>query len=300
MLDSRLRTSRSTPKVFKVFAFLKRNTTLLSHDEYRAGHVGYHCGQSRRLKNIRGYLVNVWSNTPFAARIGSDLHGKITRNEPADFLDWWDGFPEVFFDNHEAWVNAMTVEPNRATAAGLVIDPDWSLSDGPNLFDPVPHRPGEFKPCHLSMHEHILVPVERQERKSFKLMQFFKNKPNINKDLVLADYTAEVAKLPGLNGCILNFRDPDQAAAMRGFYGAETWGLSDEGIDHRARFCAMWDGAIEYHFTYSNDFVAARRTLNDELTKLESMLFDSVWYVEVDENLVVMPNRNSAPNYYFR
>ena len=286
--------------MFKVFAFLKRNTSLLTHDEYRAGHVGYHCGQSRRLKNIRGYLVNVWSNTPFAERVGTDLYKQITRNEPRDFLDWWDGFPEVFFDNHEAWLNAMSVEPNRATADGLVVDPDWSLADGPVLFDPVPDRPGEFKPCHLSMHEHILVPVERQERKSFKLMQFFKNKPNINKDLMLADYTAEVAKLQGLNGCILNFRDPDQAAAMRGFYGAETWGLSDEGIDHRARFCDMWDGAIEYHFTYSNDFVAARGTLNDELTKLESALFDSVWYVEVDENLVVMPNRNSAPNYYFR
>ena len=286
--------------MFKVFAFLKRNTSLLTHDEYRAGHVGYHCGQSRRLKNIRGYLVNVWSNTPFADRIGTDLYKQITRNEPRDFLDWWDGFPEVFFDNHEAWLNAMSVEPNRATADGLVVDPDWSLADGPVLFDPVPDRPGEFKPCHLLMHEHILVPVERHERKSFKLMQFFKNHPNINNEQVLAEYATEVSKLPGLNGCILNFRDSDQAAAMRGFYGEDTWGLSDEGIAHRARFCAMWDGAIEYHFTHSNDFVAARRTLHNELSNLESEFFDSVWYVEVDENLIVMPNRNPAPNYYFR
>ena len=150
------------------------------------------------------------------------------------------------------------------------------------------------------MHEHILIPVERQEHKSFKLMQFFKHKPNISNDQVLADYAAAASKLPGMNGCILNFRDPDQAAAMRGFYGDDTWGLSDEGIDHRARFCAMWDGAIEYHFTHSNDFVSARRTLNNELAKLESEFFDSVWYVEVDENLIVMPNRNPAPNYYFR
>ena len=129
MLDSRLLSSRSTPKVFKVFAFLKRNTSLLTHDEYRAGHVGYHCGQSRRLKNIRGYLVNVWSNTSFSDRVGTDLYEQITRNEPRDFLDWWDGFPEVFFDNHEAWLNAMSVEPNRATADGLVVDPEWSLTD---------------------------------------------------------------------------------------------------------------------------------------------------------------------------
>ena len=286
--------------MFKVFAFLKRNTALLTHDEYRAGHVGYHCGQSRRLKNIRGYLVNVWSNTSFSDRVGTDLYEQITRNEPRDFLDWWDGFPEVFFDNHEAWLNAMSVEPNRATADGLVVDPDWSLADGPVLFDPVPDRPGEFKPCHLSMHEHILVPVERQERKSFKLMQFFKNNPNTNNEQVLAEYATEVSKLPGLNGCILNFRDSDQAAAMRGFYGDDTWGLSDEGIAHRARFCAMWDGAIEFHFTHSNDFVSARGTLNDKLATLESAFFDSVWYVEVDENLVVMPNRTPPPNYYFR
>jgi hypothetical protein len=286
--------------VFKVFAFLKRNTSLLTHDEYRAGHVGYHCGQSRRLKDIRGYLVNIWSNTPFVDRIGVELHEQITRNEPRDFLDWWDGFPEVYFDDQEAWLNALNVEPNRATADGLVVDPDWSLADGPFLFDPVPDRPGEFKPCHLSMHEHILIPVEREEAKSFKLIQFFKNKPNISNDQVLADYAAAASRLPGLNGCILNFRDPDQAAAMRGFYGADTWGLSNEGIDHRSRFCDMWDGAIEYHFTHGNDFVSARRTLHDELSKLESGFFDSIWYVEVDENLVVMPNRNPAPNYYFR
>ncbi len=286
--------------MFKVFAFLKRNTRLLTHNEYRAGHVGYHCGQSRRLKDIRGYLVNIWSNTPFADRIGTDLYEQITRNEPRDFLDWWDGFPEVYFDNQKAWLNAANAEPNRATADGLVADPDWSMADGPVLFDPVPDRPGEFKPCHLLMHEHILIPVERQEHKSFKLMQFFKHKPNISNDQVLADYAAAASKLPGMNGCILNFRDPDQAAAMRGFYGDDTWGLSDEGIDHRARFCAMWDGAIEYHFTLSNDFVAARRTLHNELSNLESEFFDSVWYVEVDENLIVMPNRNPAPNYYFR
>jgi hypothetical protein len=228
------------------------------------------------------------------------LYEQISHNEPRDFLDWWDGFPEVYFDNQKAWLNAANAEPNRATADGLVVDPDWSMADGPVLFDPVPGRPGEFKPCHLLMHEHILIPVERQEHKSFKLMQFFKHKPNISNDQVLADYAPAASKLPGMNGCILNFRDPDQAAAMRGFYSDDTWGLSDQGIDHRARFCAMWDGAIEYHFTHSNDFVAARRTLHNELSNLESEFFDSVWYVEVDENLIVMPNRNPAPNYYFR
>ena len=59
-------------ELFKVFAFLRRNTSLLTHDEYRAGHVGYHCCNSRRLKNIRGYLVNIWSNTGLKSKIGKD------------------------------------------------------------------------------------------------------------------------------------------------------------------------------------------------------------------------------------
>ena len=39
--------------MYKIFAFLRRNTELLSLDEYRAGHVGYHCSHSRRLRGIR-------------------------------------------------------------------------------------------------------------------------------------------------------------------------------------------------------------------------------------------------------
>ena len=80
--------------MFKVFAFLKRNTHLLSHDEYRAGHVGYHCGQSRRLKDIRGYLVNIWANISFHDKVGKSTEsspklgnsgwpGRLVRNWPS-------------------------------------------------------------------------------------------------------------------------------------------------------------------------------------------------------------------------
>lgn len=289
--------------MFKVFAFLKRNTELLSHDEYRAGHVGYHCGQSRRLKNIRGYLVNVWSNTSFKERVGGALYDQLTINPASGFLDWWDGFPEVYFDDQESWVNALTVEPNRATEEGLSIDPDWSLADGPVLFEPVPDRPSEFKSCHLRMHEHILAPVEREEKKAFKLMAFFKKGADAADDYeqqVLAEYGTLIARLPGLNGCIVNFRDQDQAAAMRGFYADDAWGLSEEGIRHRANFCSLWDGAIEYHFDKAENFISARHLLNDVLCEKEAALFESLWYVEVDENLVVLPNRLPSPDFYFR
>lgn len=287
--------------MFKVFAFLKRNTALLSHDDYRAGHVGYHCGQSRRLKNIRGYLVNVWSNTPISERLGEELVAQISLNTPSDFLEWWDGFPEVYFDDQQSWINATTLEPTRATAQGLTIDPDWSLDDGPRLFDPVPDRPGEFKPCHLLMHEHEVLPVERGEFKTFKLIQFFKLKDSqASTDALLQGYAPIVQSWRGCNGCLINFRDPDQDAAMRGFYGEHTWGHSAEGRAHRAEFCDYFDGAIEYHFSNVDAFVAARRASQAVLGAIDKKLMSACWYVEVDENLVVLPNRKPAPSYYYR
>ena len=291
----------SDEELFKVFAFLKRNTDLLSHDDYRAAHVGYHCGQSRRLKDIRGYLVNIWSNTSLGIRLGTEWVDALNINAPEDFLQWWDGFPEVYFDNQEAWINAVMLEPTRATAEGLVIDPDWNLDDCPRIFDPVPDRPQEFKPCHLRMHEHVLLPVLRTERKAFKLMHLFKLKDVTGgKQTLVSDYASVVAKWHECQGCIVNFRDSDLDAAMRGFYPEESWGHSPAGQAHRAEFCDFFDGAIEYHFLSSEDFLNARRRDHEALYAIEQRIFSSCWYVEVDENLVVLPNRNPAPAFYFR
>lgn len=284
--------------MYKVFAFLKRNTSLLSHDEYRAGHVGYHCGQSRRLKDIRGYLVNIWANRSFKAQIGEDHYNDLTINEPPGFLDWWDGFPQVYFDDQEAWINALTVEPNRAMEDGLVVDPDWSLDDGPVLFDPVSERPGEFKPCHLLMHEQILRDVERSEARIYKLMQFFKLADGVSRNDVVESYAPGIAQFRNSRGCIINFRDEDREAAMRGFYSDDSWGHSNEGLEHRRTFCDMWDGAIEHYYLNLDEFLQDRSA--NALTELEQKLFQSNWYVAIDENLVVMPNRNPPPDFYFR
>ncbi len=286
--------------MFKVFAFLKRNTALLTHDEYRMGHVGYHCGQSRRLKDIRGYLVNVWANQAFQQQVGDERYQALTINEPDGFLDWWDGFPQVYFDDQEAWVNALTLEPTRATAEGLVIDPDWSLDDGPFLFDPVPDRPGEFKPCHILMHEEIIKPVERQEARVYKLMQFFKFKPGIDQAEVTQTYAPLLNRMTRNQGCIINYRDADEAAAMRGFYPDDSWGHSDEGVGHRQEFCAMWDGAIEHYFADLDSFLNERQVLGEAIANAEQTLFAANWYIAIDENLVVMPNRNPPPSFYFR
>jgi len=290
--------------MYKVYAFLKRNPKL-THDEYRAGHVGYHCGQSRRLKNIRGYLVNVWANEPLVDKIGP-LHAEITRNEPENFLDHWDGFPQVYFDDRQSWVEARTVEANRATADGLVVDPDWSLGDSPHLFMPAPDNPTQFRAHHLHMEEHVVVPVRRPEYKLTKLIQFFKRREGLSdadfQRRLLDDYAPLAATMTGLRGLIVNLRDPDQEAAMRGFFAPEEWVFSEEGTAARREFCALWDGDNELHFDSIADFVRARtdRRVREPLREMEAELFERVWTIEVDENLIVIPNRDPAPDFYFR
>lgn len=294
--------------MFKVFAFLKRNPNL-THDEYRAGHVGYHCGQSRRLKNIRGYLVNVWCNLAFEQRIqlqGKSLLPKLVFNEPSGFTDWWDGFPQVYFDDHASWLDARTVEPTRATPDGLVIDPDWDLGDSPHLFRPAPHNPEKFCAFHLRMHEQVVLPVRRPEHKVTKLMQFFQKRPEVTeadlKKRLAEEYYPLAAQMPGLVGYTGNLRDLDEEAAMRDFFAADDWLFTPEGTAERREFCALWRGANELFFEEFDQFVAARSNpeLGESLERLEHELFSSVWYVEVDENLIVLPNRRPRPEFYFR
>lgn len=291
--------------MYKVFAFLKRNPKL-THDEYRAGHVGYHCGQSRRLKNIRGYLVNVWSNVPFAQRAGSKLLNELTFNEPSGFTDWWDGFPQVYFDDHASWLDARTVEPTRAMTDGLVVDPDWSLADSPHLFKPSPANPDKFCAFHLRMHEQVVVPVRRSERKQTKLIQFFKKHPALSEtefqQRLTNDYYPLAGSMMGLRGYTGNLRDLDEEAAMRDFFAADDWLFTEDGTAERRAFCGLWRGANELFFTQFSDFVAARSDLRVKapLAALERELFEALWYVEVDENLIVMPNRAPRPDFYYR
>lgn len=294
--------------MYKVFAFLKRNPNL-THDEYRAGHVGYHCGQSRRLKNIRGYLVNVWCNVGFEERLAAHedkLLPELVYNEPADFTAWWDGFPQVYFDDHASWLDARSVEPTRATADGLVVDPDWDLGDSPHLFRPSPVNPDKFCAFHLRMHEQLVLPVRRPEHKVTKLMQFFQKRPEVTEAELSARLTAEyyplAAQMPGLLGYTGNLRDLDEEAAMRDFFAPDDWLFSPEGTAERREFCGLWRGANELFFAGFDAFVAARTNpkLQQQLVSLERELFASVWYTEVDENLIVLPNRGPLPNFYFR
>ena len=290
--------------MFKVFAFLKRNVRL-THDEYRAGHIGYHSGHSRRMKGMRGYCVNVWANRDLKQALGP-LHDRIVRGAPADFLDQWDGFPCVHFDSAATWLASSEPEKTRAMTGGLAVDPDRLPDDGPWLFDAVEGTNGQFRSNHVRLEEHVILPVERTEMKQTKLVQFFRRNPALSDDAFRAGVVTRhgplAARMKGLNGYIANFRDRDIDAAINGFYPPDDWRFTIEGRATRQAFCNQWDGASELWFDSLEAFVAARTdpAIAPELDALEQHLFEAVWLVEVDESVIVMPNRNPAPEFYYR
>jgi hypothetical protein len=295
-----------SPCQFKVWAFLRRNTALLSHDEYRAGHVGFHCGNTRRLKAIRGYTVNIHDEQ---SGLGTSLAatGVVTvRNEPAGFLDLWDGFPAVHFDDRQRWTEAATPEPTRATADGLALDPDWTPADGPFLFDRISPTGTQFRSYHTRVEEQVLRPVLRAEARPYKLLQFFRASQGLSgaafRERVLRDYAPLCSVLDGLNGFVVNLRDPDMDAAVRGYYPDDHWCFTAEGRAFRSRFFELWDGALELWFDHPDAFVDARRNcpVLDDIQRHENELFDALWYVAVDENVIVMPNRHPSPSFYYR
>lgn len=289
--------------VFKIFAFLKRNAAL-SRDEFRAGLIGYHAGHSRRMRGLRGYLVNIQAETGAAEILGA-LHGDLVRNPPADFTGAWDGFPAMWLDSAETWRASREPEATRATAEGLVIDPDRTPQDGPFLFDPTPGQPDRYRSVPVAVEELVILPVERPERRLAKLVQFFRRHPSRTEAEFrrgLLEHAALAATMTGLLGYTLNLRDPDEDAALRGVYPEDDWRYTPEGRAWRRDFTRSWDGAGELWFGDLKDFAAGRAAprLHPALCALERYLFEAVWWVAVDESIVVMPNRDPAPAFYYR
>ena len=267
--------------------------------------MGYHCGQSRRLKDIRGYLVNVWANEPLRNKVGPWLD-EVTWGEPADFLEIWMASRRSSSMIARAGPKRAPLEANRATADGLVIDPDWSLGDSPHLFRPAPDDPSKFCAHHLHMLEFVALPVRRPERKLTKIMHFFKRRGALAEaefeQIWRQQYLPLAAAMPGLRGYIGNLRDADHEAALRGFFAPDDWVFSADGTAEREAFCATWDGASELFFDDIAQFVygCSAWPQRQRLHELERELFDATWYLEVDENLIVIPNRDPAPDFYFR
>ena len=106
--------------MFKVFGFVTKNNNL-THDEYRAGHVGYHNSFGRRLNNIRGYTLNVRSNQNITEDYNkSSLVKEISFNEPNEFDNQWNGYGQLMFDKFEDYITAKQPALDKAGTNGPV------------------------------------------------------------------------------------------------------------------------------------------------------------------------------------
>ncbi len=283
--------------MLKVFGFVRRNPRL-THDEYRAAHVGYHNSFGRRLNNIRGYLLNVRANRPLAAAIGADRAARIQHEEPEDFDTLWDGWGQLMFDRLEDYLGARSPAHDKPGPDGLEDDPM------------VGRVGGDFEhlyagsPFQFHVDEYVVKPVVRPERKLFKVTQFAQRTVDLPDPLFRAywntGYAASLAQTPACRGCVVNLRtDLD---VMTHFFAPDAEGFTPEGTAVRERFYGLWDGMAEYWFDSPATFAdaldaadASRSSVPDEDT-----LFTRSFYREVDETVAVLPNRRPAPPYYHR
>ncbi len=282
--------------MLKVFGFVRRNAKL-SHDDYRAAHIGYHNSFGRRLPNIRGYLLNVNANTSIRETLGP-LADEITRNEPADFDTRWDGWGQLMFDNLDDYLAARSPAKDRAGPTGLEMDEAVASvgGDGDYLYTGSPFQ--------FNIDEHVAVPVLRPEHKMFKLIQFARRQPGQSmedfKKAWTTDYAEAQDHLAGLRGHIINFRTG--LDVMTGFFKPDSEAFQPDGIALREEFFSLWDGMAELWFDSAEDFIAARThpAIKQRLDELENDLFSSVYYREVDETVAVNPNRHPAPSFHYR
>lgn len=283
--------------MLKVFGFVRRHPRL-THDEYRAAHVGYHNSFGRRLPNIRGYLLNVRANRPIGETLGDDLLQQIRKSEPDGFDDLWDGWGQLLFDSLGDYLGARSPARDRAGPEGLTMDAG------------VAGVGGDFEhlyagsPFQFHVDERVVVPVVRPERKLFKLAQFVKRPETLAPELfgayLAGRYASYLAPTPGLNGLVVNLRTP--VDVMSGFFAPDAEGFSAQGTALRERFYSYWDGIVEYWLEDPEVLVQARTTGREanRLLALEATLFTRSFYREVDETVAVLPNRAPPPPFYHR
>ena len=274
----------------KIVAFCKRNP-MLSHEEYRAAHAGYHVSASRRLRKIRGYLNHTWSDRDFNRQVP-----EATFNEPEGFYELWDGSSEVWWESFDDFFSRN--EKDRAGPDGLEFDTD-KLHDSAEerLFGEAPHL--------FAADERVIVPVHRPERYLTKLYQFAKRKHSISQDEFIQRWQSEYAilyrNIPNIFGYTLTSR-LENIEVMRGFYPdkLEKKAYSEEGILTRKYFYSLWDGIGSIWLDNLGDFNRFRLMNSEVLSSLEKELFDAIWYREIDESMGVLPKRGRTLPYYYR
>jgi hypothetical protein len=282
--------------MLKVFGFVRRNADL-THDEYRAAHVGYHNSYGRRLPGIRGYVLNVRANRTPDESLGP-LAARITRGEPDGFDDMWDGWGQLMFDDLKSYLAGKSPARDFAGPNGLQMDPRVGDvgGDADYLYSGSPFQ--------FHIDEHVALPVRRPERKIFKLVQFARRADGMSceefRSLWTGRHAALTARLPGLRGHIVNFRTG--LDVMTGFFPPSSEAFTEPGARRRNAFLDLWDGMAELWFDTPEQYAQARAEGDtaEALDALEDTLFGAVWYREVDETIAVMPNRGVPPGFYFR
>ena len=283
--------------MIKIIGFTRRSPGL-SHDEYRAGHIGHHASYGRRLRNIRGYIVNVRSNETLEAALAGFVPG-VSRGEPADFDATWDGYGQLNFDSLEDYFRATEGEADRATAGGLAVDALVHSvgGDGGHLYGGAPFQ--------FFVDEHVVLTVRRPERRMVKLVQFVKRHPSLSPAEFRArwfgQYTAIRGRFPGMRGLVFNLRD-ETTDVLTGFLDARSDAFTPEGRATREAFYANWDGFAEIWYESMDAFAGghAQAPVTASLVAAEAGLFAATWYRLVDESVNVMPNRDPAPPFYYR
>ena len=284
--------------MFKVFGFVKKNNNL-SHDDYRAGHAGYHNSFGRRLKNIRGYILNVRSNRDLVKDYkNSEIIREISLNEPKNFDNQWNGFGQLMFDDYYDYINAKQATLDKAGPGGLELDQMVAKvgDDFNHLYSGSPFQ--------FNVDETIISPVIRPEKKLFKIIQFIKKKNDVNPILyssyLKGKYCSIFSDIKGLKGLIINQRT--SLDVMTNFFKPDAECFSNRGIKRREKFYDCWDTLIEYWFLNYENFFKGRfdKKLLTYINNFENKYFEKSFYREVDETVAVMPKRNISTDFYHR
>ena len=284
--------------MLKIFGFVSRHPRL-THDEYRAAHVGYHNSFGRRLNNIRGYILNVRSNRDLYTDFSqSHMLRSVSFGEPEDFDEKWDGYGQLNFDNIDAYLGARSPALDRAGQSGLELD--YMVG---KVGDDFKYLYGG-SPFQFCVDESIKVPVIRQEQKMFKIVQFVKcpeDLPSILfRSYIAGNYCSALSMMPGIKGLLFNFRT--SLDVMTGFFSPDSEAFTEAGKRRKLSFYQSWDAMIEYWFDSPEHFFAQRfdKKIVSHLGGMENKFLASSFYREVDETVAVMPNRHPTPDFYHR
>lgn len=284
--------------MFKVFGFVKKNDNL-SHDDYRAAHVGYHNSFGRRLKNIRGYILNVRSNRNLFRDFNyPKVIQEVSMNEPKNFDSQWNGFGQLMFDDYDGYIKAKQSSLDKAGPNGLEYDEMVAkVGDDFNYLY-------SGSPIQFNVNETVINPVMRPEKKLFKIIQFIKKKDQFDyssyHSYIKEKYCSMFAGIYGLKGLIVNHRT--SIDVMKNFFKPDAECFSNIGMKRREKFFSCWDSIIEYWFLNYDNFFQERleKKLITKANKFENKYFERSFYREVDETIAVIPKRDFKPNFYHR